>query len=289
MDTKTHYLTVATFQVKDKDDDLNEVTIDDHIPDKAIIRKLCICGSGIEFNEDTHKWLCSASGTELEVTNSWNCNPLLSRTELGNLGLCVSELQAPHSKFVVTIGVTGELEAFLRVEPKDRWIISDPLPIFDYLSIKPSETDLLITWVLNIEDNLTSGLSFTIDWNVADPVHRRTIERLASSKTIALYFLDDSSNSLIGAKVLGLYQPLIQPEVTKAIALNASLSKDEHQRRDQLNSMALGHEALRLSLIDKLGLCPEMTRGLSYPASIQPVEMSEHIKTCPRCQQLQRP
>ena len=287
MDTKTHYLTIATFRVKDSDDGLNAVTIDDHIPDQAIIRKLCICGSGIEFKEDGRKWLCSASGTELEV-NCWNCNPLLSKTELVNPRSYASELQDPHINFVVTLGETGELEAFLKIKAKDRWMISDPLTTRDHLSIKPFETDLLITWSLSIADDLTSGLDFTIDWNVADPVHRRTLKCLQSSKTVALYFLDASSLSLIGGKALELYQPAIQAEIIKAFALNATLSKDEHQRREQLSSIALSREASMLSSIDKLGLCPQLTGYIVYYHSNNADEMFEHMKTCPRCQQFKR-
>lgn len=284
MSTRTHYLTIATFRVKDNDEGLNEVTIDDHTPDQAIIRKLCICGSGVEFNEDGRKWFCSSSGAELEV-NCWNCNPLLSKTELVNPRSYVSELQDPHINFVVRLGEAGELEAFLKIEAKDRWMISDPLTTRDHLTIKPFETDLLITWSLSIADDLTSGLDFAIDWNLADPVHQKTLECLASSKTIALYFLDAGSLSFIGGKTLELYLPGIQEEILKAFALNATLSMDEHHRREQLSSIALSREASMLGFMDKLGLCPQLVGFMLYSHRNEADEMLEHMKTCPRCQQ----
>src|SRR6267378_2871961 len=142
MDIKTHYLTIATFRVRDEDGGLNEVTIDDHIPEKAIIRKLCACGSRIEFDEDVRKWLCSESNTQLEVYSV----PLLSTAGLaGKSGLNMPELQDPQSDSLVRLDEKGELEVFLKIQAKDRWIISDPLRIFEYLSIKPFETDLLMS------------------------------------------------------------------------------------------------------------------------------------------------
>ena len=289
MDNKAHYLTVATFQLKGKEEAFNEVTIDDHMNEKALVRKLCLCGSGVQFEEGDRKWICSASGIELEVTNRWNCTPLLDLTELGQPGLYLPELKDPASTFAVDIGETGDPRAFLKVEAKDQWTICDPLPIFFHLSIKPFETDLLVNWFLSIDDNLTSGLSFTIDWNVANPVHRKTIERLASSKSIYLYFLDTSSLSLIGAKVLELDQSIIQAEVTKAIVWNDVLPKDERQRREQLSSIALGREAAMLPMIASLGLCPKFKDLLLLSLSSEGIserieDLVEHGKTCPLCQ-----
>jgi hypothetical protein len=284
MGNKAHYLTIATFQLKSNEEAFNEVTIDDHMNEKALVRKLCICGSGVQFEEDDRKWICSASGIELEITSSWNCTPLLDMTEMGQPGLYLTELRDPASTFAVDIGETGNLRAFLKVETKDQWTICDPLPIWSHLSIKPFETDLLINWSLSVEDNLTGGLSFTIDWDVANPVHRKTIERLASSKSIDLYFLDASTLSLIGAKVLELYQPSIQTEVTKATVLNDALPEDERQRREQLSSLALGREAAMLPLIASLGLCPKFADLILSPSSEGIQDLVEHGKTCPLCQ-----
>ncbi|MEO7860590.1 MAG: hypothetical protein ABIU05_09115 [Nitrospirales bacterium] len=284
MGNKAHYLTIATFQLRGKEDAFNEVTIDNHANEKALVKKLCLCGSGVQFEEEDRKWICSASGIKLEVTNSWNCTPLLDMTELGQPGLYLTELRDRASTFAVDIGETGNLRAFLKIEAKDQWRISDPLPIWSHLSIKPFETDLLINWSLSVEDNLAIGLSFTIDWNVANTVHRKIIERLASSKSIGLYFLDASTLSLIGVKVLEHYQPSIQTEVTKAIVLNDALPKDERQRREQLSSLALGREAAMLPIIVGLGLCPKMTDFMLSPSSEGIQDLVEHGKTCPLCQ-----
>jgi hypothetical protein len=283
---ESHYLTIATFRVNDIQLP-NEVTIDDHMPFKATIRKVCICGSLVEFDLNTRKWLCSTSGAELEV-NRWNSAPLLMGTELGNLN--VSDLEHPHCTSVVTFDENSNLVALLRIEPKDQWVISDPLPIFNNLTVEPFETDLLLKWYLSIDDNLSSGISFEIHWNVADPVHRRTVERLASSQNITLLFLDASSLVPLGASVLELYQPSIQAEVMKALALVAALPKEEKERREQLSMLALGRDASMLSFMDKQGLCPRFAGFLFCSSfSIEKVtEMMEHMKNCPICKEFQR-
>jgi hypothetical protein len=280
MDTKTHYLTVATFRVKDKDDGRNEVEIDDDGPHKAIIRKLCICGSGIEFDEDARKWLCSESNTDLEAY----CVPLLSTAELAiKSGLNMPELEDPQSESLVRLDETGELGVFLKVQPKDQWIISDPLRIFENLSIEPFETDLLMRWLLSVGgDGLTDRLDFWIRWNLANPLHQKILKCLASSSNIPIYFLDASTLSMIGGQ---LFDPLpfTSKIVTEAFKLNSSLPKDESERRERLSLIALGQQTSHLSFSDKMGICPTIAVHLISPSK-NFFELSEHIKTCPLCQ-----
>ncbi|CAI4031796.1 hypothetical protein DNFV4_02215 [Nitrospira tepida] len=283
---ESHYLTIATFRVKDTQVP-NEVEIDDRGSFKATIRKVCICGSPVEFDRDTGKWLCSASGADLDV-KKWNCVPLIKGANLGNVD--VSDLKHPDCTSVVTFGEDGDLIALLKIEAKDHWVISDPLPIFECLSVKPFETDLLLRWFLNLEDDLSSGLSFEIFWNVADPNHRRVVECLNSSQSITIYFLDSNSLAVIGAAVLELYQPLIQSSVKQAFALIAALPKDENARREQLSALALGQEASMFSLADKMGICPVATGYMldSSSLSLEKIaEMSEHMRNCPTCKRLQ--
>jgi hypothetical protein len=280
MDIKTHYLTVATFRVKDKDDWLNEVTIDDHTSDKAIIRKLCICGSGIGFDEDARKWFCSESNTDLEAY----CVPLLSSAELASKsGLNRQELEDPQSESLVRLDKKGELEVFLKVQAKDQWIISDPLRIFETLSIKPSETDLLMRWFLSVGgDGLTDTVDFSILWDIADPVHQKILTCLASSSNIPIYFLDASTLSMIGGQLLNPL-PFTSNIVTDAFKLNASLPKDQSERQERLSCIALGQQTAHLSFSDKMGICPTIAVHLISPSK-SVFELSEHIKTCPLCQ-----
>lgn len=282
MGIETHYLTIAAFRVKDKDDGLNEVTIDDHIPDKAMIRKLCVCGSRIEFDEDARKWLCSESNTDIEVY----CVPLLSTAELASKsGLKMPELQDPQSESLVRLDEKGELEVFLKIQAKDQWIISDPLRIFEILSIKPFETDLLMRWFLSVGgDGLTDTVDFSILWNIDDPVHQEILKCLASSSNIPIYFLDASTLSMIGGQLLNPL-PFTSKIVTNAFILNASLPKDQSERHERLSSIALGQDAASLSFADKLGLCPYIALFLISPSKDE-FDLPEHIKTCSLCQNL---
>src|ERR1043165_7164693 len=96
-----HYLTIAAFRVTEDAHSPNEVTIDEHMPFHAALRKVCICGASIEFDQEADRWLCSSSGVELR-TNHWNCVPLIKGTNLGNLD--VSDLRHPDCTSVVTFG-----------------------------------------------------------------------------------------------------------------------------------------------------------------------------------------
>lgn len=280
MAIKTHYLTTATFRVNDKDDRLNEVTIDDHTSDKAIIRKLCICGSGIEFDEDACKWLCSESNTDLEVY----CAPLLSSAKLASRSrLDMPELQDPQSESLAKLNENGELEVFLKVQSKDQWIISDPLRIFEILSIEPSETDLLMRWFISVGgDGLTDTVDFSILWDIADPANQEILTCLASSSTVPIYFLDANTLSMIGGQFLSPL-PFTSKRVTDAFKLNASLPKDQTERRERLSCIVLGQQTVHLSFSEKIGICPTIAVQLISPSK-SAVELSEHIKTCPLCQ-----
>lgn len=278
---ESHCLSVATFQVKNMER-ANEVMIDDHMPFPAIIRKVCLCGSSVEFDWDTHKWLCSVSAAELDVPH-WNCTPMLKGASAGIID--VSGFEHPDCTSVVKFGGNGDLLVLLKVEPKNQWIISDPLPVFDHLKAQPFETDLLLRWFINIEDNVSSGLSYEIFWNMADPTHRQIVESLASSKAVTLNFLDAGTLVPFGATVLELYQPSNQDAVTQALALTAALPKDENERREQLDALALGREASMLSFMDKIGLCPQMV-GFFFHSSFsleKATELADHMRKCSIC------
>lgn len=287
MDDTAHYLTSAAFRVHDKDDVINEVSLNDSIPYKTIIKKLCSCGSQIEFEKNQQLWYCSTSGTELEVF-PWNHDPLLTQAEIGNkLGFDVPELQEPKRDSVVTLDETGGLHVLLKVQAKDQWIITNPLPIRDLVTIRPFETDLLIHWLLTVGDSFTGELDFTIVWNPAGAVHERVLKRLVSTAAIFCYFLDANSLSVIAAKPINLALGTSN-HMAKALALYASLPEDHCERQEALSGIALGQEASVLSVSDKMGLCPEMTRFLISPlSSLDASEMSEHIKSCPLCQSRQ--
>jgi hypothetical protein len=283
---ESHYLTIATFRVQDTQMP-NEATIDYDVPFKAVIRKLCFCGSSVEYDNGIRVWVCSASGTHLEIQRR-NCVPLLKGADSGNLN--VRDLLHPDCTAVVTFGEGGYLIALLKVQPEDYWVISDPLPIFDNLIIEPFETDLLLNWSLSVDGEVGRELSYTIHWNVADPDHRRIVESLSSCQSIVLHFLEARSLAPIGAAVLELYQPYIQSIVAQAIALTAALPTDENARREKLESFSLGREASMLSSMEKLGLCPQMIGFMLDSSSTsfeKATEFSEHIKHCSACQRAQ--
>lgn len=282
MSDRMHYLTVAAFQLKDTDQAFNEVTIDERVSRQATLRKLCVCGSGIEFDQAEEIWFCSASGTELEIGRS-RCEPLINIDELANYRGLRDELQ--HNDSIVRLGEDGRLEAFLKVRPKDQWVLCDPLGIFDSLLTKPLESELLLSWNISIGDTFTCELDFTILWNVADKVHQEILHSLASAESITLYFLDANSLSPICGKILKLFQPTIRNEVTRALALNAALPEDDGVRRESLQGFALGQEASLLSSCEKMGVCPEVTTFLLSPSTTAMSAMVEHTKTCPLCRQ----
>jgi len=275
-----HYLTVAAFQLKDTDQAFNEVTIDERVSRQATLRKLCVCGSKIEFDQAQEIWFCSTSGTELEI-GRLHCEPLVNIEEPTNYPGLRDELE--HNDSVVRVREDG-LEAFLKVRPKDQWMLCDPLGIFDNLLIKPFETELLLSWNISIGDTFTCELDFTILWNVADKIHQKILHSLASAESITLYFLDANSLSPICGKVLKLFQPRIRNEVTRALALNAALPEDDEIRRERLESFALGQEASLLSFCEQMGMCTEVTTFLLSPSTTAIDAMLEHTKTCPLCQ-----
>lgn len=281
MNNSTHYLTVAAFQLKDADQALNEITIDERVSREATLRKLCFCGSKIEFDKAGEVWFCAASGAELDIGRS-RCEPLISIEEPTNYPELQDELQ--HSDSIVRVGKDGRLEAFFKVSPKDQWMLSDPLGIFDNLLLKPFETELLLSWNISIGDTFTCELDFTILWNVADKIHQKILQSLASAESITLCFLDANSFLPISGKVLKLFQPTIRNEVTKALALNAALPKDDELRRERLQGFALGQEASLLSFCEQMGMCAEVTTFLLSPSRTAIDAMLEHTKTCPVCQ-----
>ncbi len=283
---KPHYLTIAAFRLADAHSS-NEVTIDDHISFKAAIRKLCICGASIEFDKESRKWLCSGSGAELGA-DRWNCAPLITEANFANLD--VSNLKDPHCTSLVKFGEDGNLMALLKVEAKDQWAITNPLQMFENISVKPFETDLLLRWFLSVEDNIGNDLSFEIYWNLVDPNDRRIVESLYSLQNITIYFVNSDSFAVIGATVLELYQPSIQSAVKQAFALIAGLPNDENERREQLSAFALGQEASMFSFADKMGICPVFTGFIlgSYSTKRKMDEMSQHIQDCPLCRKSNR-
>lgn len=285
--SKSHYLTTAAFRVEASHTS-NEVTIDDHMPFNAVIRKVCICGASIVFVQESRKWLCSSSGVELKI-NRLNCTPLLTEAKLGDLD--VSSLKEPHCSTLVKFGEEGNLIALLKVKPKDQWAISDPLEMYENIGVKPFETDLLLRWYLSVENDITSSLSFEIYWNLVDPNDRRVVESLYSLHNITIYFVNADSFSVIGATVLELYQPSIQSAVKQAFALIAGLSNEENERREQLGAFALGQEASMYSFAEKMGICPAITGFIfgSSPIERRMTEMSQHMKDCPLCQRYNRP
>jgi hypothetical protein len=287
MGDTTHYLTSAAFRVHDKDDVINEVSLNDSIPYKTIIKKLCSCGSQIEFEKNQKLWYCSTSGTDLEIL-PFNHDPLLTQAEIGDkLGFEVPELRQPKRDAVVTLDETGGLHVLLKVEAKDQWMITDPVPIRDLVTVRPFETHLLMHWLLIVGDSFTGELDFTVACNPVDAVHERILKRLVSTAAIICYFLDANSLSVIAAKPINLALGTSN-HVAKALALYASLPEDHCKRQEALSGIALGQEASKLSVADKMGMCPEMTRFLISPLSSMDVyEMSEHIKACPLCQNRQ--
>lgn len=211
------------------------------------------------------------------------CRPLFSAAELANKPVPTrSELQDAQIRSLVDLHETGDLEIFLKVQPKDRWIISDPLPIFENLNIQPFKTELLVSLYLSVGDRFTGEVDFSILWNVADPLHQKILRRLASSSAIPLYFFDEVSLSVIGGKLLRL-PPWTSATVAEAFRLNATLPTDEQERCDQLSLITLGQHAAHLSISEKMGICPTMAVYLSSPSK-SVVELSEHIKNCSLCQ-----
>ncbi|GAB1721425.1 MAG: hypothetical protein NTNFB01_03210 [Nitrospira sp.] len=277
-----HYLTVAAFQIKDTEQAFNEVTIDERVSRQATLRKLCVCGSKIEFDQKGEIWFCSASGTELDI-GRLRCEPLINIEQPTNYPELRGELQDNDS--VMRAGEDGRLEAFLKVRPKDQWMLCDPLGVFDTLLMKPFETELLLSWNISIGDTFTCELDFTMLWNVADKIHQKILHSLASAESVTLYFLDANSLSPICGKVLKLFQPTIGNEVTRALALNAALPEDDEVRRERLQGFALGQEASLLNSCEKMGMCPELTTFLLSPSATAMSAMLEHTKTCPLCQQ----
>ena len=277
-----HYLTVAAFRMA-KTHGPNEVTIDEHMPFSAEIRKVCICGSSIEFEQESHVWLCSGSGVALNE-NLWNCAPLISGADFGNLDL--SSLSDPHCASVMTFDENGNLITLLKIEAKDHWVISDPLPMFEHLSVKRFETDLLLRWSLHLEDPVRTGLSFELYWNLANPKDRQIVESLCSLQSTQIYFVDADSLSVIASKVLELHQPAIQSAAKQAFALIAALPQDESERREQLSAISLGQEASMFNFAEQMGMCPVVI-GYMLASSLsheKVTEMSQHLKDCPICQ-----
>src|SRR5712692_1916928 len=198
MFVKDHYLTCAAFFVKDDGQGSNEVIVNCSVGGnserKAVIRKLCVCGSPVTFDKNQMAWLCSDSGTDLEIP-PWNSEPLVTpEASQSNLGPNMNDSRHPEREWVIAIDETGHLQLFIKV-PKDHlWVISDPLTVADILQIKPIQTDLLVSWSLLIGDNFTGTLgSVEILLNIADSRDERILEHLASRSVVVLHFLDAES------------------------------------------------------------------------------------------------
>jgi hypothetical protein len=278
----THYLTIAAFKVQRSEEAPNEFTLDDEIPAKARVRKLCSCGSTVFLDEDQQIWACSESGVQLEILDAY-CTRLLSPRQLNDRTVPNFDLQHSEIDSLARLDETGEIEVFLKVKAKDRWIITDPLPIFESLSIKPFEADLLVQWYLTVGHGSLGDLGYSIIWNVAVPLHQRILRQLASSKSVPLYFVDATSLSIIGSRLLELH--LIADTVSKAFNIHALLPEDDQERREELNLLALGHEASHLKFSEDMGICPEIGVYLiSDPSSKNITKLYDHIKNCSLCQ-----
>jgi len=296
MFVKDHYLTCAAFFVKDHGHGSNEVLVDCSVGGnsdrKAVIRKLCVCGSPVMFDENQMAWSCSDSGTDLEIP-SWNFEPLVTpEATQRNLGPNMSDLRHPERESVIAIDETGHLQLFIKV-PKDHlWVISDPLTVADSLQIKPIQTDLLVSWSLLIGDDFTGGLgSVEILLNIADPRDERILEHLASRSMVVLHFLDAESLSAIGNKRLKP-RPETSNTMNEVRYRVLRLPKEPREREAALQKLAEAQQISAMSDADKLGMCTWLDSWLGIPQSdsmsigARQLMLEEHVKVCEVCQRM---
>lgn len=286
---KDHYLTRAVFFVKDREQGGNEVVIDCSVGgdcgSKAVIRKLCVCGSPVTFDENQMVWLCSDSGTDLGIP-PLNHEPLVTpKTAPCNLSYSIDNLQHPDHSSIVTFDEKDHVQVFTKV-PKDRlWIISDPLLVNDFLHIKPFQTDLLVVWRLMIGDIFTGELdTVEVLLNIADSSHEKTLELLASGSGVDLHFLDGETLSVIGSKRLNPIPGA--SDILEQIRYRVlRLPKEPREREVALQELALAQEVSAMSFAARMGMCTQVAVWLRSGRCPEP-EFNDHLKVCESCKRL---
>ena len=152
MSIKNHYITSAAFFL-DSGSPVNDEAIAEcmfwsnpSLEGKALIRKLCTCGSRVTFDEKQRAWCCLDSGEDVGVS-PWNAEPLIPSDHIDlDLEPIKTELSHPELDHLIKIDAPGHIQVFIKV-PKERlWVIQDPLPVQDHLSIQPFEDDLQLRW-----------------------------------------------------------------------------------------------------------------------------------------------
>lgn len=290
---KPHYVTCAAFFLKDQADQNPPAAVDcsagNSLYGKALIRKRCICASDVIFDESLERWVCSTSGAELEVS-SCNQEPILPP---GNSADALEPHKAqfgnPEREAIFEIDEAGQIQVFVKVPDDQAWVIQDPLPVFDNLTLKTMYTDLILNWSLDVGDFSLGRISVEILLNIIDPVHERVAELLARGTVIGLHFFHAESFLALGYKTIkpsGAHSYIVE----HARSVLQALPREPNARETALQNFAETQELSVLAWAESAGLCTEPLYILKQNRLADFKELNlklqEHREACERCRRI---
>jgi hypothetical protein len=293
-----HYVTCAAFFLKRSHRDIHEPIINcsasnDSLYGDAVLRKLCICGSTVSFDEEEVGWLCRDTGERLEVVGR-NLEPLLPPQAMSpKLAEHITEFSNPGFESIPIIDERGNLHVLSKVPEGKIWVIQDPLPVFDNVTIERIGLDLLLKWNLWIGESSTGEIDVEINFNIVDPAHESILALLASECEFTIHFFSSESTIAVASKQIkpGLGETY-RLCTEKVRAVLQALPKVEDARLEALDLFELSRSASQMSWAEKSGICLEPLYLLSNSRSLSLENLQEltqklkdHAKTCERCRE----
>ena len=293
MPGQEHQLSFAAFLVtKDlpvSDKTLIDSSVGDGLYGKALIRKLCLCGSGLIYNSDQRRWFCSESSTEIEL-NGFNLEPL----EVENLDDSLVQAAAPALRNHNTPGMaildgSQETQVLIKVPQQQLWLIADPLPVWEHIHIRITPTAPVVEWSLDIGHSSGSSLYTKLQFNIRDTSHSQVLIQLTQQPSVLIQFVDSDNLSPLATKYI--QQPFnCQKVIREAMVYSQLLDNSRYDFSAALADLAMAEEFSRVSMsvafdnVLKNGPCPFLVEEQKREADV--FEIAKHVVQCQMCRKV---
>jgi len=287
MVNQNHYFTIAALFVNDTDQAGDETTLDctlaEDIVGRVVVRKLCICGSKLLYDNSQTCWACADSGCELELTG-FNLEPLATERMIGGLPDSLSLLlDDPGRQGLIGSDDFGHVALFVKILPKDLWLVQDPLPVFDHITVSMLRTAPVIRWFFDIGHRQKSVL-MKIPINILDPLEKDHLNELSNQDVVLLHFVHAETRIIVATKLIP--PPVgIRDVIRKALDHALCIPKDQYDFETANADLQQASELSTMAVLDRAGLllCTEYKRRFAVGQRFTLGDIADHVRSCEHC------
>ena len=285
MSVDEHRLSFAAFLVEKptalEERVLLDCTIGDNLPCKASVRKLCLCGSQLVHDVQSQHWFCSTSGVEIQL-KEFNTQPL--ELDDDDCSSAIPEsLKDEKSVGAIALDRANKVQVLVKVPREQLWLIADPLPVFDFMIVKPMPTAPVVEWFFDVGHS-SSSISFTVRLDVRGQLQQEALRQLPRQTTVTLRFIEADNLSLIARKRISLASGC-EKVLREATVYAQLIGEDRYDFAGAMSDLALGEELSSAVLKDALvdGPCRQFLEEIGRAEGYDITEVARHVSTCEKC------